>query len=102
MDNNDISIPIQVTTVGTEMRSSKLLSYTSYVVNVTIDQVSRKLFLRYSEIRQLRKIIIKDFPSLSTLPKLSKKIQQTKTKVVEKRKVILEDFLQQILTSKLV
>ncbi|KAL4495468.1 hypothetical protein ABPG72_020209 [Tetrahymena utriculariae] len=101
---DDYQFPIVVTVLGTEERNSSNQmkeTYTVYIAQIQIgESIKQKIFVRYSEMIELKKFIekyIKEITDLEKLPKVF--IFHHKTKIIEKRKILIENFLQKILSS---
>lgn len=91
---------VYVSVVGTEERDVGSLSqFTVYVVQVAIEDINMKVFLRYSQIADLEHSLRKRFPQMS-LPHFSlAKWNNHQTKVIEDRKFQIEKLLQIVLNA---
>jgi hypothetical protein len=92
---------IEVQVIGTEERLQNTFSqYTVYVVEVSIDRIISKLFLRYSDIRKIYDLIVKEATEIH-LPPFQKAswIGNHESKVIENRKIEIEDFILSLLVN---
>lgn len=91
---------IQVSVLGTEERQSKIQNYTVYIIEVIINSIVSKVFLRFKEFNELQDQIHKFFPLVS-LPYFQDKvlIGNHSEKVIENRKLSIQSFLQTLLGS---
>ena len=96
--------PIHVNVLGTEKRNANTFNnFTIYIVEVTVADLAYKIFIRYSEMVDLEKEMMKFFSELKlTELKTFNWFNNHKTKVIENRKLLIENFLQKVLSSELV
>ena len=85
--------------VGTEERDfDKFSRFTVYIIQIKFGQHAIKIFKRYNSFRELRKLLVKEFPAFkfSDLPR-RRWFTTLKTKTIEERKFSVANFLQKAL-----
>ncbi|KAM3130638.1 hypothetical protein pb186bvf_017230 [Paramecium bursaria] len=93
---------IRVDVKGTDIRNpSSIKRYTVYITLITIDQIQLKIFVRYSQIQELEKLV-RQFDKELQPPHLSSSnwLNNQDPKLLNDRMIVIQQFLQLVLNSK--